>query len=223
MSAYSCARVREVAPELALGALSGAERAEAIIHVNECARCQALVNELTEAADALLLLAPELEPPAGFERSVLGAGRARHRRNVRRWVASIAVAAAAAAIVSITVVRVVEAGGDAPRAVVRSVTAEVRPAEVQMVSAGGFAAGWAYITNGHGVAVAVDYGVPSGKYAIAVQPRSGATMTIGTMAVKKDRGSWTGTSPAALRAGSTISLVDANGAPVCHGTVKTAE
>ena len=63
MSAYSCAQLRDVAPELALGVLGGAEHAEAIMHVNGCARCQALVNELAEAADALPLLAPEIEPP----------------------------------------------------------------------------------------------------------------------------------------------------------------
>ena len=113
MSAYSCAQLRDVAPELALGVLGGAERAEAIMHVNDCARCQALVNELSEAADALPLLAPEIEPPFGFEQRVLSSGRARRRRSVRRMVAAVAVAAAAAAILSITVVRVVESGSDA--------------------------------------------------------------------------------------------------------------
>ena len=56
------------------------------MHVNGCARCQALVNELTEAADALPLLAPEIEPPVGFEQRVLSSGRARRRRSVRRLV-----------------------------------------------------------------------------------------------------------------------------------------
>jgi hypothetical protein len=215
--------VRELAPELAFGVLGGAERAEVIMHVNACVRCQTLVNELTEAADTLTLLAPEIEPPEGFEERVLGAGRARHRRNVRRWVASVAAVAAAAAIVSITVVRLVEAGSDAPRAVVGSVPAAVRPAEAQMIGAGDLAAGWAYVANGHGVAVAVDYGVPSGKYTVAVQPQTGRPVTIGKMAITSERGSWTGTSPVALRAGSTISLVDAKGIPVCHGIVRAAE
>ena len=81
MSGYSCAQLRDVAPELALGVLGGAERAEAIMHVNGCARCQALVNELTEVADALPLLAPEIEPPVGFEQRVLSSGPARRRRS----------------------------------------------------------------------------------------------------------------------------------------------
>ena len=45
-----------------------------------------------------------------------------------------------------------------------------------------------------------------------------ATATNGVISIKKHRGSWTGESLAALRAGSTISLVDANRTPVCHGT-----
>ena len=53
MSVLTCPEVRELAPELALGILGGAERAEVVLHVNGCARCQAYVSELTEAADAI--------------------------------------------------------------------------------------------------------------------------------------------------------------------------
>ncbi len=216
MSAYSCAQLRDVAPELALGVLGGAERAEAIMHVNGCARCQALVNELTEAADALPLLAPEIEPPFGFEQRVLSSGRARRRRSVRRLIAAVAVAAAAAAIVSITIVRVVESGSDATSV---TATSAVKPIAVRMVSASDVPAGWAYVTNQHSVAIAVDYGVKTGRYRIAVQPKRGSTVTIGTMAIENDRGSWTGTSRVALGEGSTILLVDADGSPSCHGTI----
>ena len=219
MSAYSCAQLRDVAPELALGVLGGAERAEAIMHVNGCARCQALVNELTEVADALPLLAPEIEPPVGFEQRVLSSGRARRRRTVRRLVSAVAVAAAAAAILSITVVRVVESGSDDTRPSASATSSPVKPTAVKMVSANDLPAGWAYVTNKHSVAIAVDYGLQGGRYNIAVQPRAGATVTIGTMSVANNHGSWTGTSPVELRAGSTISLVDANGTPSCHGTI----
>ncbi len=219
MSAYSCGQLRDVAPELALGVLGGAERAEAIIHVNGCARCQALVNELAEAADALPLLAPEIEPPVGFEQRVLSSGRAHRRRSVRRLVSAVAVAAAAAAILSVTIVRVVEAGSDTPRATAPA----AKPTAVKMVSASALPAGWAYVTNKHSIAIAVDYGVTSGSYHVAVQPRAGSTVTIGTMAVVDGRGSWTGSSSVALRAGSTISLMDDAGQPACHGTIAQAE
>jgi hypothetical protein len=215
VSVYSCAQLRDVAPELALGVLGGAERAEAIIHVNGCARCQALVNELSEAADALPLLAPEIEPPVGFEQRVLASGHARRRRSVRRLVSAVAVAAAAAAILSITIVRVVESGSETKG----TTAAAAKPAAVKMVSTSDLPAGWAYVTNKHSVAIALNYGLKSGNYKIAVQPRAGSTVTIGTMAIDDDHGSWTGTSPVELRAGSTILLVDADGTPSCHGTV----
>src|SRR3954451_15313186 len=109
VSALSCAEVRELAPELALGILSGAERAEVLLHVNGCARCQAYVAELTEAADVIPQLAVEAEPPPGFEGRVLQRLGQQERRSRRRWIAVVAAAAAAAIIVSITAVRVIEA------------------------------------------------------------------------------------------------------------------
>jgi hypothetical protein len=215
VSAFTCAQLREVAPELALGVLGGAERAEAVMHVNECARCQALVNEYAEVADAIPLLAPEIEPPPGFEGRVLAAGRVNRRRRTRRWVASLAVAAAAAAILSITIVRVVESGSDVGNPVLRAV-----PAEARMIAGpSSHPVGWAYVTNGHSVAIAVDYGLPPGRYDVSVDPVHGPTSTIGTMTVADGAGSWTGRSDMPLATGSTIALVSTDGTRACHGTV----
>jgi hypothetical protein len=66
-----CDEVRELAPELALGVADGAQRHAALRHVVGCAECSRFVAELTETCDALVLLAPNAEPPAGFEQSVL--------------------------------------------------------------------------------------------------------------------------------------------------------
>jgi hypothetical protein len=214
VSIYSCAQFRDVAPELALGVLGGAERAEAIIHANGCARCQALVTELTEVADALPLLAPEHEPPPGFEQRVLNAGRARRRRLARRWIASVAAVAAAAAILSITIVRVIEAGNDTRP------TAAPTPVAARMVTdTGGWSAGWAYVTNGRSVAVTINYKIGNGRYRVVGTPSSGGSSTMGTIAVVGGQGSWTGHSPVHLGPGSTISLVDTGGQAWCHGTV----
>ncbi len=97
----SCADLDEMAAELALGALAGGERATALGHLKDCARCRALVDDLASTADRLLLLAPATEPPVGFESRVaqrVGAEpqvlRARRPRPRRRWIAVIAAAAA---------------------------------------------------------------------------------------------------------------------------------
>jgi hypothetical protein len=220
----TCAEVRDLAPELALGILSGAERAEVVLHVNGCARCQAYVAELTEAADVLPQLVPEAEPPAGFEARVMRRLGEGERRTRRRWLAAVAAVAAAAMIISVTVVRVVESNDDTPVAAPPATTLHQQPVQVAMEGgAGDVPAGWAYVSNGHGIAVSVDYGIPSGRYGVRVEPVSGSPEMIGTMQVESERGSWTGHSEQALGAGSRISLVDASGTEVCHGTVPQAE
>jgi hypothetical protein len=226
MSVLTCAEVREFAPELALGILGGAERAEVVLHVNGCARCQAYVVELTEAADAIPQLVPEAEPPAGFEARVLHRLDEHRRRSRRRWFAGVAAVAAAVAILSVTVVRVVEAGDETPTAAPPVASSIARGAPVAVAMTGGAAsapAGWAYVADRHGVAVAVDYGIPSGSYVVQVKPTKGSAAPIGTMTVDAAHGSWTGRSARALTAGARISLVDTTGHEVCHGTVPAAE
>jgi hypothetical protein len=226
VSALSCAEVRELAPELALGILSGAERAEVLLHVNGCARCQAYVAELTEAADAIPQLAPEAEPPVGFESRVLRRLDEGERRTRRRWIAAAVAVAAAAIIMSVTVVRVIESNDTTTVEASRPTATQVGSTPVAVAMQGGVvqaAAGWAFVSDHHGVAVTVNYGIPSGRYAVQVTPSRGASTSIGTMQVVDGRGTWTGHSADALRAGSRLALVDATGAEMCHGTVPVAE
>lgn len=66
-----CEQVRPLLAELATGAAAGAERAGALQHVVDCEACRQELAQLARTADELLLLAPEREPPAGFESRVL--------------------------------------------------------------------------------------------------------------------------------------------------------
>jgi hypothetical protein len=98
-----CERTRDVAAELALGILDGEQRAQALRHVAECPDCRREVEELSSVADELLMLAPEREPPAGFESQVLARLQpppavTRPRRRTWRLLAPLASATAAAAI-----------------------------------------------------------------------------------------------------------------------------
>jgi hypothetical protein len=56
----------DVTGELALGALTGRQRARAIEHLEQCDACRVRVGDLTGTAEQLLLLLPECEPPPGF-------------------------------------------------------------------------------------------------------------------------------------------------------------
>lgn len=68
-----CPEVESLAPELALGIVSGSERASALAHMAQCPSCRRLVEDLAMSADPLLLLALEAEPSIGFESRVLAA------------------------------------------------------------------------------------------------------------------------------------------------------
>lgn len=107
-----CPEVEGLAAELALGIVSGSERAAAVAHLNACPGCRRLVDELATAADPLLLLAPEMEPSIGFESRVLSATASAERpaplpsslqhRPVRSFTAARAAIAAAIALVAAT-------------------------------------------------------------------------------------------------------------------------
>jgi hypothetical protein len=67
----SCEELAEVAAELALGVLTGRERAEAVAHLDRCESCREHVRHLMVTTEGLIGLLPEREPPAGFETRVL--------------------------------------------------------------------------------------------------------------------------------------------------------
>jgi hypothetical protein len=62
-----CAAVADELAELALGVLTGRRRAVVLHHLEGCATCRAEVDQLSSALDALLQVAPSVEPPVGFE------------------------------------------------------------------------------------------------------------------------------------------------------------
>jgi hypothetical protein len=67
----TCAELADVAAELALGVLTGRERAAAIAHLDKCDECREYVRQLMATGEQLLDLLPTAEPPAGFETRVL--------------------------------------------------------------------------------------------------------------------------------------------------------
>jgi hypothetical protein len=101
MSDLSCARMRELAPELALDVLTGYERATAQAHLGVCPQCREYVSSLTQIGDRMLTLVPGVEPPVGFEDRVLtrmGLTSPPVHTPRRRWWPMALVAAAAAAV-----------------------------------------------------------------------------------------------------------------------------
>lgn len=94
-----CRQTRELAAELALGIADGEERARALMHAAGCDDCREELERLSTVADELLALAPEQEPPLGFELRVLRALEppAPPRARRRPWLALVAAVLAVAA------------------------------------------------------------------------------------------------------------------------------
>jgi hypothetical protein len=96
--------------ELALGVLTGRERARTLSHVESCARCAEELEILSRTADTVLQAAPDMEPPLGFEVRLFermgvtdAAPRRRRGRGIRpsRWVPAVVGVAAAALVLGV--------------------------------------------------------------------------------------------------------------------------
>jgi len=97
----SCAQFLDHLEELALGSLDEPVRTELLQHAAECSQCRARLDQLTWVTEQVLVTAPEIEPPAGFEDRVLAridASQSVHRRagKGRRWPWLVAAAVAIA-------------------------------------------------------------------------------------------------------------------------------
>jgi hypothetical protein len=96
MSGNRSAHVTELLPEVALGGIAGEERGAALAHLAGCARCRRDLEAHAEVVDELLLLAPERQPPVGFEDQVVSRmrrrGRSRSPGRLRRTVVALAAA-----------------------------------------------------------------------------------------------------------------------------------
>jgi hypothetical protein len=84
----SCSGHDDDVAGLALGILTGRDRARALAHIEDCQWCNNELFSLAVVADSLLDLAPCPEPPVGFEAGLLarlrtgerGVPRGRRRR-----------------------------------------------------------------------------------------------------------------------------------------------
>jgi anti-sigma-K factor RskA len=108
MRAHGCSALEDELAELALGVLTGRDRARVLAHVESCRRCAEELEHLSRAADAVLQVAPDVEPPMGFEVRLferMGVSDVRHRRLRRvlpsRWAAGAFAAAAAVAALAV--------------------------------------------------------------------------------------------------------------------------
>lgn len=98
-----CVELADLLAEVATGAASGPDRARVLRHLNDCDECRQELEELSRVADEVLMIAPEHEPPAAFESSVLDrmTVSAPPSPTTRRWFARPALQLAAAALFAV--------------------------------------------------------------------------------------------------------------------------
>jgi hypothetical protein len=104
-----CEEYGDELAELALGVLTGRERARVLAHVESCPRCAEELEILSRAADSVVQAAPEMEPPLGFEvrlfeRMGLTDVTPRRRRSAlrpSRWVPAVVGVAAVALVLGL--------------------------------------------------------------------------------------------------------------------------
>jgi hypothetical protein len=192
-----CRGVRELVPELALGIATGEERAGALEHLARCSDCRRLLDELSNVADELLLVAPSHEPPVGFETKVMDELRsARPARRARKLAALVA---AAAVVATVSAALVYRATGPE-----RQVAERYRDT---LAEADGkdFSAATLYGASHREIGHAFGYeGSPSwifvvvrgapvvGRMEVAVVTHDGDRVALGSMSVTGGRASWGG-------------------------------
>jgi anti-sigma factor RsiW len=132
----SCEQFDGRAEELALGQLDDPERSRLLAHAADCPRCHSLFEGLGTVVDRLLLAAPQVEPPAGFEGRVLARLDTAESRGPSRSsrlgssIALVGVIAAALMIVGIVLVFRGDGGSSNAAAIVAAAGVEVGSVEL---------------------------------------------------------------------------------------------
>jgi hypothetical protein len=218
-SGPDCVGLHEVAAELALGLLEGTARGEALAHLSTCAPCRAHVQELAEAADQLLALAPEGEPPAGFESVVIGRIEgergprvAGHRRRSRLLLAAAAVVLVACGVLAGHLMT--DGGGEG----------DGELAWTSMVAPGGEQVGevWRYGADEATLVVSVPAwadidGTDGPRYAVRLALEDGGRVDVGDFALGDGTSSWGLTTPVDAGSITAVSVIDDTGRVWCTG------
>lgn len=85
----TCVQFDEWSGELAFELLEPEHRDQLLAHASGCDRCRRELEALSATADLFVLLAPDGEPPIGFEQRVVAAMSGGPRRN-RLWIGLVA-------------------------------------------------------------------------------------------------------------------------------------
>ena len=210
----------DVAAELALGALTGRERAEAVAHLEKCPACRVHVQGLTRTATQLLILLPEHQPPAGFAARTIRRlpHAARHRATRRPRDKFPAVAAAIIAVTCAMAGFALHAmpmqphhpAGLPPPALRSASLTTARHQAIGTVFLQGGSQPWLYM--------AVDTGGGNSTVICLLHERDGQIITVGSFQLASGYGSWGSPEPDQAAGITSVRLKSLDGAIVATAT-----
>ena len=210
-----CDELAGVAAELALGALTGRERADALAHLDRCEACRENVRRQMMTGEELFGLLPACEPPPGFEIGVMARigliapspavgpriGRMFHRggnadgQTGRGWAGATRRMLAVAAV-TLAVVGAGLAGGWGLR-FAASPPARSPLSSAALTSASHRAVGKIYVYDGSPgwLYMSVDLGSGNETVACRVAGADGHVTTVGSFRLAGGYGAWGGPDP----------------------------
>jgi hypothetical protein len=213
-------------PQLALGIADGEERALALEHVAGCPDCRRELEELSSLTDELIALAPQHEPPPGFENGVLDRLAIRRARSRPAWrrVRRLAVAAVVPAVVAATAL-VMSASYSADRRLAFQYRAALQGAHGKF-----FESARLHVPAGQVAGIVFAYqGSPSwmfytlggrfgsGTYKEQIVTRSGKTLTLPPFSLVN--GSWGIATPVPVRDIALVKLIHKPGGAALTATL----
>jgi hypothetical protein len=183
-----CDELEALAPELALGTLTGSERADAVAHLASCARCQRRVAGLARVVDAMVLLAPEDDASDELAAGVLArtvGDPSRDRRAVvaRRWRRPLlaGVAGAVAIVAAIMIAMLVGDDGGRPDRVRAAVAVEDGGASVCRAVINEIDPAWLFVSLD-------EEGGEGSEYVVELVLEGGASVRVGRLEVRDGHG-----------------------------------
>jgi hypothetical protein len=220
----TCAAVRDLLPDLALGTLSGDDRALVLDHLGTCAVCATESAELTHVIDEVVThLAPRADPPAGFESRVLARITAPPSA-APWWRRPLALVAALALAVAGTTTGLYLSRGGSSRLggeYVQSLQAlggkELRAAPLTQR---GHTWGEAFVYEGKSswVFVSMSWDVPDGEYQVVLDRSDGPSAMVGSLHLVHGEGS-TGTTVGNTHTVTAVRVIDAAGRTLCSAVL----
>jgi hypothetical protein len=221
LNSMSCAEFHDSAAELALGVLTGRERAEALAHLDHCEACREHVRQLATIGEEMLGLLPAAEPPAGFETRVMdrlglsvpAPQPLRHRRRRPAWGHGFSPRRALAAAAVVAALLGAALGGWGLHASTAPAASSALTSATMISADDHGNVGEVYVFNGdqHWMYMSVD--LESGNSTVICQlvDSNGHVTTVGSFRLADGYGSWG--SPAWTGNGPPVGarLVTANG------------